>query len=106
MCHRGAFREDINKKCLLCEKDNNGIEHVINECEKLEKERKNLIVELNKLDDKIKNKTLLESIEYFSYSKKDEKKNDNKEIKLIKTFIKNMYYLYGKINGEKENKRV
>ena len=23
--HRGAFREDINKKCLLCEKDNNGI---------------------------------------------------------------------------------
>ena len=32
MCHRGAFREDINKKCLLCEKDNNGIEHVINEC--------------------------------------------------------------------------
>jgi hypothetical protein len=109
MCHRGAFREDINKKCLLCEKDNNGIEHVINECEKLEKERKNLIVELNKLDVIIKNKTLLESIEYFYYSKKlsgakDAKKNDNKAIKLIKTFIKNMYYLYGKINGEK-NKR-
>ena len=110
MCHRGAFREDINKKCLLCEKDNNGIEHIINECEKLEKERKNLIVELNKLDDKIKNKTLLESIEYFYYRKKlsnakGKKKNDNKGIKLIKTFIKNMYYLYGKINGEK-NKRV
>lgn len=86
MCHKGAFREDINKKCLLCEKDNNGIEHVINECEKLEEERKNLIVELNKLDDKIKNKTLHESIEYFYYSKKlsgakDAKKNDTKELK-------------------------
>ena len=85
--------------------------YTVNECEKLEKERKNLIVELNKLDDKIKNKTLLESIEYFYYSKKlsnakDAKKSDNKGIKLIKTFIKNMYYLYGKINGEKENKRV
>ena len=71
------------------------------------KERKNLIVELNKLDDKIKNKTLLESIEYFYYSKKlsnikGEKKNDNKGIKLIKTFIKNMYYLYGKIKGKKD----
>ena len=97
MLHRGAFREDINKKCLLCEKNNNGIEHVINECEKLEKERKNLIVELIKLDDKIKNQTLLESIEYFYYSKKlsdakSVKKIDNKWIKLIKTFIKNIYY--------------
>ena len=27
---------------------------------------------------------------------KDGKKKDNKGIKLIKTFIKNMYYLYGK----------
>ena len=70
MCHRGSFKEDINKKFLLCEKDNNGIEQVKNECEKLEKERKNLIVELNKLDDKIRNKTLLELIEYFYYSKK------------------------------------
>ena len=92
MNHRGAFREDINKKCLLCKKANNGIEHVINGCEKLKEERKNLIVELNKLDDKIRNKTLLESIEYFYYSiklsnAKGEKKNDNKGIKLIKTFI-------------------
>ena len=73
---------------------------------KIRKRKKNLIVELNKLDDKIKNKTLFESIEYFYYSKKlsnakDEKKNDNKGIKLIKTFIINMYYLYGKINDEK-----
>ena len=40
MWHRGAFREDINKKCLLCEKDNDWIKQFINECEKLEKERK------------------------------------------------------------------
>ena len=107
MCHRGAFREDINKKCLLCEKEDNGIEHVINNCNKLKKERNDLITELNKLDANKKNKTLLESIEYFYYSKKlsnakGEKKNDNKGIKLIKTFIKNMYYLYGKIKGKKD----
>ena len=46
----------------------------------------------------IKNKTLLEIIEYYYYSKrlsesKEEKKNDNKGIKLIKEFIKK-YVLY------------
>ena len=107
VCHRGAFREDIYEKYILCKKENNGIEHVINNCEKLEKERKELVTELNKLDAKTKKKTLLKIIEYFYYSKKlsdakDAKKNDNKGIKLIKTFIKNMYYLYGKINGKKE----
>ncbi len=40
MWHRGAFREDINKKCVLCEKDNDWIKQFINKCEKLEKERK------------------------------------------------------------------
>ena len=35
MCHRGAFRKDINEKCLLCETEDNGIEHVINNCKKL-----------------------------------------------------------------------
>ena len=93
MCHRGAFREDINKKCLLCEKEDNGIEHVINNCNKLKKERNDLITELNKLDANTKNKTLLKVIEYYYYSKKlsnskDGKKKDNKGIKLIKTFIK------------------
>ena len=110
MCHRGAFREDINKKCLLCEKEDNGIEHVINNCKKLSKERNELITELNKLDAETKNKTLLKAIEYnYYYNKKlsnskDSKKKDNKGIKLIKTFIKNMYYLYGKINDEKKIK--
>ena len=111
MCHRGAFREDINKKCLLCEKEDNGIEHVINNCNKLKKERNDLITELNKLDANTKNKTLLKVIEYYYYSKKlsnskDGKKKDNKGIKLIKTFIKNMYYLYGKIKGKKMNKQL
>ena len=111
MCHRGAFREDINKKCLLCEKEDNGIEHVINNCNKLKKERNDLITELNKLDANTKNKTLLKVIEYYYYSKKlsnskDGKKKDNKGIKLIKTFIKNMYYLYGKIKRKKMNKQL
>ena len=53
-------------------------------------------------------KTLLKAIEYYYYSKKlsnskDGKKKDNKGIKLIKTFIKNMYYLYGKIKGKKDD---
>ena len=105
MCHRGAFREDINKKCLLCEKEDNGIEHVINNCNKLKKERNDLITELNKLDANTKNKTLLKVIEYYYYSKKlsnskDGKKKDNKGIKLIKTFINNKYYLYRKIKGK------
>ena len=38
MCHRRAFRKDINEKCLLCEKEDNGIERVINNCKILKKE--------------------------------------------------------------------
>ena len=40
MYHRGSFRKDINEKFILCETEDNGIEHVINNCKKLEKERK------------------------------------------------------------------
>ena len=110
MCHRGAFREDINKKCLLCEKDNNGIEHVINEFEKLEKEWNKIIVELNKLDDKIKNKTLLESIEYFYYSKKlsnakGAKKKDKKGIELIKHLLKTCIIYMEKLIVKKKIKK-
>ena len=107
MCHRGAFREDINEKCLFCKTEDNGIEHVTNNCIKFKKVREEIIKKLNKLDAEIKNKTLLKAIEYYYYSKKlsnskDGKKKDNKGIKLIKTFIKNMYYLYGKIKGKKD----
>ena len=47
---------DLIKKqtFFLFLKEDNGIEHVINNCEKLKKERKELIGELNKLDTKIK----------------------------------------------------
>ena len=41
MCHRGAFRKDINEICLLCEKEVNGIEHVINNGKKLKKKEMN-----------------------------------------------------------------
>ena len=49
----------------------------------------------------------LEKIEYFYYSKnyseiKEKKKKDNKGIKLIKTFIKDMYYKFGKANNKKD----
>ena len=45
-----------------------------------------------------KYKTLLEIIEYYYYNKrlfesKENKKNDNNGIKLIKEFIKIMYYI-------------
>ena len=54
-----------------------------------------------------KNKTLLGIIEYYYYSKrlsesKVEKKNDYTGIKLIKEFIKNMYYTYGKEFNKKD----
>ena len=50
----------------------------------------------------------MEIIEYYYYSKKlseskDERKNDNNEIKLIKEFIKNMYYTYGKESNKKDD---
>ena len=66
-----------------------------NNCIKFKKVREELIDKLNKLDANTKNKTLLEIIEYYYYSKKlseskSEKKNDNNGIRLIKEFIKNM----------------
>ena len=69
MCHRGSFREDINKKRILCEYPENNIEHVMNTCEKLEKERKKLIEELIEINN-TKYKELLKAIEYHYYSKK------------------------------------
>ena len=67
-----------------------------------------LIDKLNKLDANTKNKTFFEIIEYYYYSKKlseskDEKENNNNGNKLIKKFIKNMYYIYGKEFNKKDN---
>ena len=75
------------------------------------KEREEIIKKLNNLDANTKNKTLLEIIEYYYYNKrlsesKEEKKNDYKGIKLIKEFIKNLYYTYGKEFKKKINKLI
>ena len=99
MYHRGDFRENINEKCVFCETEDNGIEHVINNGIKFKKPREEIFKKLNNLDANTKNKTLLEIIEYYYYSKrlsesKEEKKNDNNGIKLIKKFIKNIFILF------------
>ena len=38
MCRRGAFRKDINEKCLFCKTEDNGIE----QCYNLRKKEKKL----------------------------------------------------------------
>ena len=73
--YRDAFiienvREDIIKKCVFCKIEDNGIEHVTNNYIKFKKVREELIDKRNKLDANTKNKTLLEIIEYYYYSKK------------------------------------
>ena len=85
MCHRGAFREDINEKCILCKDADNGIKHVINECENLREERNKLLTELNEINN-TNYADLLKAIEYHYYSKKysnakEEVKRDNRGIK-------------------------
>ena len=66
---RGAFRKDINDRCILCKDSDNSQEHVINDCAKTEKLRVKLKKELNDLDPATENKTLLDSIFYWYYSK-------------------------------------
>ena len=91
---RGGFREDINDKCILCKNCDNSQEHVINDCAKTEKLRKKLTKELNDLDNATKNKTLLDSIFYWYYSKDlQHKKRDNKGIRLIKQYYFKIYKL-------------
>ena len=82
---RGAFRNDINDKCILCKDSNNSQEHIVNECAKTKKLRAKLTKELNDLDNATKNKTILESIFYCYYSKDlQAKKRDYKGIRFIK----------------------
>ena len=107
MCHRGSFREDINKKCILCKNADNGIKHVINECEKLKIERNILLGELNEINN-TKYEELLKAIEYHYYSKrysntKAEAKKDNKGIKLIKEFLLTMYKKFGAENNKRDD---
>ena len=80
MCHRGAFRKDIYEKCVFCAEDNE-IEHVTNNCIKFKKAREEIIKKLNNLNVNTKNKTLLEIIEYYYYSKRlSESKYEKKMI--------------------------
>ena len=46
MCHRGAFRKIINEKYVFCETEDNGIEHVTNNCIKFKKEREEIKINL------------------------------------------------------------
>ena len=83
MCHRGSFREDINKKWILCKNADNGIKHVIDEWEKLKTERNILLGEINEITN-TNYEELLKSIEYHYYSKsynnaKAETKKGNRE---------------------------
>ena len=91
---RGVFRNDINDKCILCKNSDNSQEHVVNECAKTKKLRIKLIKKLNDLDNATKNKTLLDSIFYWYYSKDlQAKKKDNKDIRLIKQYVFKLYKL-------------
>ena len=100
MCHRGSFREDINKKCILCKKADNGLKHVVNECECLKEERKELINKFQYINNTW-GTNLLREIEYHYYSVRYSNaeslaKRDNKGISLIKKFIRIMYMKLGK----------
>jgi len=99
MYHKRCFRDDIFEKCVLWKKENNDIKHIINEYIELKELGDKLINELNKLDKKIDKLNTLEKIEYFYYfriiQKKRRKKKDNIGIKLIKTFIRDMYFKFG-----------
>ena len=77
----GAFRNDINDKCMLCKNSDNSQEHEFNDRAKTEKLRIKLAKELNDLDNATKNKTLLDHIFYWYFSKYlQAKKSDIKAI--------------------------
>ena len=100
---RGAFRKDINDICILCNEADNSQEHVINDCAKTEELRTKLTKELNDLDATTKNKTLLDSIFYWYYSKDlNSKKRDNKGIRLIKQFVSKIYKQMKETSTEKK----
>jgi len=77
---------------ILFKDSDNSQEHVVNECAKTKKLRIKLAKELNDLDNTTKNKTLLDSIFYWYYSKDlHAKKRDNKGIRLIKQYVFKLY---------------
>ena len=79
---------------MLCKNSDNSQEHVVNECAKTKKLRAKLTKELNDLDNATKNKTLLDSIFYWYYTKDLQAKNrDHKGIRLIKQYVFRLYKL-------------
>ena len=100
---RCAFRKDINDKCILCKDSDNTQENVINDCAKTEKLRAKLKNELNELVLATKNKTLLNYIFYWYYSKDlNDKKGDNKGVRRIKKFVFKIYKLMKETSSEEE----
>ena len=98
MCHRGSFRDDIYKKCVLRKDADNRLKYVVNECAKLKNERKQLLKVLDNINNR-KYTELLKAMEFHYYSKsynnkKEENKDNNKGIKLIKEFVETMYSLF------------
>ena len=68
---------------MLCKDADNGLEHVVNECVKLINERKQLLKDLNNINNR-KDTELLKAMEFHYYSKrynnkKEENKDNNKE---------------------------
>ena len=91
-------------------KEDNNIKHVINEFEIMKELRNKLKKELEGLDRKTIKLNLLESIEYFYYSKnysgkKEEKKKDNKGIEKLKNFIWELYIKLREYN-KKDDKMI
>ena len=63
----------------VCKIADNGIKHVVNECEKLKTEREKVLKYLNKINN-TKNNELLKAIEYHYYSKRYyENKNESRD---------------------------
>ena len=40
MCHRGAFKEDINEKYIICKIADNGVKNVVYDCENWKQKEK------------------------------------------------------------------
>ena len=94
-------------KCILCGYPENSIEHVVNDCKKLCRERRKTLEELNKIDN-TNYKKLLKAIEYHYYSKKytngkEEKKSDKKGVKIIKEFLLEMYKKFGAVKKKNDD---
>ena len=59
MCHREAFRKNINEKCIICKTEDKEIENVTNNCIKFKKVRKKIIKKLNNLDINTKKQNII-----------------------------------------------